>query len=374
MNVLVINGSPKADKSNTMYLTNKFIQGAGWTQAEIIHLSQKNIQPCKGCFACWNKTPGNCVLRDDMNEILEKIIAADVIVWSFPLYYFSVPGPMKNLIDRQLPLNLPFMDENSENGEHPQRYDLSHQKHLLISTCGFWTPQGNYNAVLPMFDHFLGPKGYTPILCGQGDLFPVPELKNSTESYLEIVKKAGAEFSSGKISEKTRLELDQPIFPKINYEAMANASWGLEVQRDNQTPTHESLTLTSIMAALYRPDQKDRVLEIHYTDIDKTYQLLLSPQGAKVITEDFKPYTTRLETPFTLWRSISSGETKGRNAFLLGKFRILGDRSLIIHWDKFFGIENRKREPKRKRRCLNLFSWLIPLLSLLLVLAVWFQH
>jgi putative NADPH-quinone reductase len=72
-----------------------------------------------------------------MDEILFKIIAAHVIVWSFPLYYFSIPGGLKKLIDRQLSLNLPFMAKGAESGGHPAGYDLTHQKHIVISTCGF---------------------------------------------------------------------------------------------------------------------------------------------------------------------------------------------------------------------------------------------
>lgn len=77
-----------------------FLDGAGWSDAEIIDVAKAGIKPCLGCFACWNKTPGKCVITDDMAEILAKMIAADVIIWSFPLYYYSVPGGLKNLIDR----------------------------------------------------------------------------------------------------------------------------------------------------------------------------------------------------------------------------------------------------------------------------------
>ncbi len=94
MSILVLNGSPKAEKSNTMRLTNNFLEGAGWKEIEIIHLVNKEIRNCTGCFSCWNKTPGKCVIKDDMSEILEKIISADTIIWSFPLYYYNVPGIM----------------------------------------------------------------------------------------------------------------------------------------------------------------------------------------------------------------------------------------------------------------------------------------
>ena len=180
MNVLVLNGSPKGERSNTMRLTHAFLDGAGWSDAEVIDVAKTDVKGCLGCFSCWDKTPGKCVIKDGMGQILTKMIDADVIIWSFPLYYYSVPGSLKNLIDRQLPLNLPFMAEGTESGGHPARHDLSHQRHLVISTCGFWTPEGNYEAVISMFDHFFGKSNYTTIFCGQGELFRIPEVKART--------------------------------------------------------------------------------------------------------------------------------------------------------------------------------------------------
>ncbi len=246
-----------------------------------------------------------------MGEILAKIIAADVIVWSFPLYYFSVPGGLKNLIDRQLPLNLPFMVEGDESGGHPSRHDLSHQRHLVISTCGFWTAKDNYDSVSSMFDHFCGAGNYTTILCGQGELFRVPELKERTDAYLEVVRRAGGEFAAGGIMAETQEELAQPLYPREVFEAMADESWGVAKDEAPGTPADESLAFTKQMAALYRPDGTDRILEFYYTDRDKTYQILLTKEGSKVITEGFLPYTTRIETPFSVWRSISRNEISG---------------------------------------------------------------
>ena len=83
--VLVLNGSPKGEQSNTMRLTRAFLAGAGWDDAKIINVNEAEIGGCEGCFSCWNITPGRCVIKDGMGEILAQIIAADVIVWSFPL-------------------------------------------------------------------------------------------------------------------------------------------------------------------------------------------------------------------------------------------------------------------------------------------------
>lgn len=46
-------------------------------------------------------------IHDDMQEIIERILQADVVIWSFPLYYFGLPGPLKNLIDRSFPCRSP---------------------------------------------------------------------------------------------------------------------------------------------------------------------------------------------------------------------------------------------------------------------------
>jgi multimeric flavodoxin WrbA len=133
-----------------------------------LSVNQLNIKPCLGCFACWNKTPGKCCMGDDMAQVIENLLWADVTIWSFPLYYFSVPGPLKNLMDRQLPMVLPFMTADSESGSHPGRYDMSGKRTVVISTCGFYTAKGNYDGVNAMFDHLCGKNNYTPIYCGQG--------------------------------------------------------------------------------------------------------------------------------------------------------------------------------------------------------------
>ena len=106
------------------------------------------------------------MIKDDMQEVLDKLLWADITIWSFPLYYFSVPGKLKTLMDRQLPMVLPFMERSAESGSHPTRYDMSSKRNVLISTCGFYTTEGNYDAAtLYIFDshsysNIKGVKGY----------------------------------------------------------------------------------------------------------------------------------------------------------------------------------------------------------------------
>ena len=154
MNILVINGSPKGGNSNTYRLTSAFLegmkQGIQDIQTKELSISRMTIKPCLGCFSCWNRTPGQCCMQDDMQQVIQELLWADVTIWSFPLYYYSVPGALKNLIDRQLPTLLPFMVEKEGqvgSGNHPSRYDMSGKRTVVISTCGFYTAEGNYDGI-----------------------------------------------------------------------------------------------------------------------------------------------------------------------------------------------------------------------------------
>ncbi len=344
MNVLVINGSPKGSRSNTLRLTRAFLEGIAADECRERTVQKMDIHPCLGCFSCWNKTPGECCIQDDMAAVIEDLLWAEVVVWSFPLYYFSIPGGLKNLIDRQLPMVLPFMERDTVSGGHSSRYDMSEKRHVVISTCGFYTAEGNYDGVTSVFDHLCGKGNYSTIFCGQGELFRVKELNQRTEAYLKYIRRAGEEFRDGSITGDTRKKLDEPLYPRHVFEAMADASWGVE---KNGEQSHESLTFTRQMAALYRVGAypgKDIVLEMDYSDIGMRYQVILGKEGSTVLTEGFQVPTTTIETPYSVWQAIAAGELSGEEALAQQKYRVRGDFSVMLHWDKYFGSEDLPEE------------------------------
>ena len=353
MRILTINGSPKGERSNTWRLTSAFLQGItaqeegahGQAPAiETLSAGALDIKPCRGCFSCWSKTPGKCCIRDDMQGVIEKILWADVVIWSFPLYYFGLPGPLKNLIDRQLPMSLPFMSAEAENGGHPSRYDMSGTRTVVISTCGFYTAKGNYGGVTDLFDRLCGKGSYTALFCGQGELFRVKELAERTDEYLSWVRKAGEEFARDGIREETRSKLDQNLFPRDIFEAMADASWGVDKSGEKEDP---SLVFTRQMAALYRRQAwpgRDVVLDMNYTDIGKTYRIVLGERGSHVEEKPVEGFasdcTTQINTPLSVWRSIASGEIAGDEALMRHLYTVEGDFDLMMHWDEYFGAAN----------------------------------
>jgi multimeric flavodoxin WrbA len=87
-------------KGNTEYILdsiNKNIE-----ISELILLKEKNIEYCHGCLACHKID--YCVIKDDINEIIDKIIKANLIIFGVPNYFDNVSGLFKNFMDRLHPL------------------------------------------------------------------------------------------------------------------------------------------------------------------------------------------------------------------------------------------------------------------------------
>ena len=100
--VLVLSASFRKHGNSDM-LCDRFIQGAreAGNEVEKIYVSDMRIGYCRGCGVC-NRTH-KCVQNDDMAAVLDKMVAADVIVMATPVYFYSMNGQMKTLIDRTVP-------------------------------------------------------------------------------------------------------------------------------------------------------------------------------------------------------------------------------------------------------------------------------
>ncbi len=98
--ILIISASPRMG-GNSDLLCDSFMQGAmeAGHQAEKIFIQQKTINGCLGCEVC-KSNGGRCVHKDDMPEILKKMIQKDIIVLATPIYFYSMDGQLKTLIDR----------------------------------------------------------------------------------------------------------------------------------------------------------------------------------------------------------------------------------------------------------------------------------
>ena len=100
--ILIVSASPRTG-GNSDLLCDQFAKGAqeAGHQVEKIRVREKKIAPCLACYGC--RGTGICVQKDDMAEILEKLVEADVLVLATPVYFYSMDGQLKTLIDRTLP-------------------------------------------------------------------------------------------------------------------------------------------------------------------------------------------------------------------------------------------------------------------------------
>lgn len=98
--VLILSGSPR-NGGNSDILCDEFARGAeeAGNETEKIRVADKNIAYCSACYYCRN-SGGNCIHNDDMSEILQKMIDADVLVLASPVYFYSIDAQLKTVIDR----------------------------------------------------------------------------------------------------------------------------------------------------------------------------------------------------------------------------------------------------------------------------------
>ena len=107
MKILGISGSPR--KGNTEWMVERVLEAArnGGAETELILLRKMDIRLCRGCLTCEvgsRKQPGECVIKDDMEPLLGKMLAADAFVFGTPVYFYMLSALLKNFMDRTVPI------------------------------------------------------------------------------------------------------------------------------------------------------------------------------------------------------------------------------------------------------------------------------
>ena len=229
----VFSGSHKGKKGNTLSMVEEFLNGAeeAGAETENIILAEKNIRYCKGKFECWFKTPGKCVIHDDMDILLHKFLESDIVVFACPIYFDNVSAIMKNFIDRLSPVLLPHFEED-EKGEykHAKRYE-KFPKIVVISNAGL-PGQKNFE-VVSLFFRRLARTFHTDLIGEiyreEGEIFRGKDnimLKPLIGKYKKHLRSAGKEIvETLHLSEKIIKDLEKPILPPSLYIIFGNEEW-----------------------------------------------------------------------------------------------------------------------------------------------------
>ena len=219
MKILVLNGSPKK-KSDTFRLTEAFLKGMNRNQeheVHVINVIEKKIAPCRGCFGCWQRMDGRCVIDDDQNEILELYRNSDLIIWSFPLYCYAMPSHLKAVLDRTIPLvKMDMVQEQDGTVRHEALADFSRMHTLVICGCGFPDWDGNFDGLRMMCNVCFG--GPDMVCVPETPLLNVPAAAVVADPLLKRFEQAGEEYAASlTLSPETIAALETPMIPKEEY-------------------------------------------------------------------------------------------------------------------------------------------------------------
>ena len=107
MKIIGVCGSPR--RGNSEWMLSQVMEETSRKGAEVesLLLRKMDVRMCRGCLACeqgGDQRPGKCKIKDDMNDLYPRLIAADAIVLATPVYFEMVSGLLKNFLDRTCPI------------------------------------------------------------------------------------------------------------------------------------------------------------------------------------------------------------------------------------------------------------------------------
>jgi multimeric flavodoxin WrbA len=241
-NAVIAYGSPRLRKSGSYHLGQHFANGlkkGGFNISEIM-IHEKTIKPCLGCFSCWSTSPGKCVLRDDMDNLLPILYQADLIVYAVPLYIYSVPGPVKTFMDRQIPLAEGYMIEMEGLTAHPRRNKEKTLKAFVLSVAGF-PEKVHFDAMIAMFKKFFRPASERYlgeiIIAGANSMAYDHNQQRYAQLY-KLIEQAGYELAqNGRVNDSTLKQIDEITHytsEKIKaFQIAANQYWDSFLEKDS---------------------------------------------------------------------------------------------------------------------------------------------
>lgn len=229
MTALAISCSPRGEKGSTSTVLRAFLDGfgEGGGSFEVLEPYRMNIAPCRGCFACWTRTPGRCAMEDDMTGVLERLRRVDAVVFATPVYHFTMSEGMKRLVERTMPMLQPEVRPGPDGRARHAREGRRDQRAVLVATCGF--PEREvFDGLRRTFSDICGMMEWK--LAGEvlrtesGLLFSKDErARRAAAGYLMMVGKAGRRVAEGGVLDRQSLEsLDCDLLPRDEYYRLVN--------------------------------------------------------------------------------------------------------------------------------------------------------
>lgn len=227
--VLLIDSSPRGTKGYTKLYCDHIKNALTEINIDVNHimLSQYEIHHCLGCLHCWLKNDGECILKDDVNYLYKLVEESNLIIYAFPLYAYSVPGMLKNFIDRGVMRQYPYFEKGISEIRHPRR-EKNNQAFVVFSICGFpsFKQFESVKALFKLYSH----SSHSPLIAEiyrPGDIFLLQNPFNyvKLKKFLSALTSAMHEIADkGIIESKTKRKLNIKI-DQNNFLESTNKYW-----------------------------------------------------------------------------------------------------------------------------------------------------
>lgn len=229
MKVLALNSSLNMERGGTASILSPFLEGikeAG-ADVELLYLHKLKIESCLACGTCWSKTPGQCIQKDDMQNIYPKLAGSDILVIATPVYIDGMNSQMKKVIDRCYALLEPIFEIKNGHTRHSRRPQFKPGKIVLVSVCGH-----------PEMDNFDPLVTHMKAICRNLDREYAGALLRPIAWFLPIAKQKGIPINGvydaaknagrqlvqdGKMKSKTLEKVSQKLVPQETFVQSINA-------------------------------------------------------------------------------------------------------------------------------------------------------
>ncbi len=236
MIVTAINGSPRGHLGNTHVMVKAFLQGieAEGGETESVLLSRLDIKPCRGCLSCWKQTPGQCVIQDDMAELITKFTRSDTVIFATPVYMNNITSLMNIFIERLNPLFEPDIVSGREGLSRRKPRYRKYPKLIIMANSGFpeWQQFEVVQHYFRRLANTLNTRITAEIYRPAGEILrhKLLILRPPIAIYRRRLKKAGREYAKlVNIPEPIMEKLNRDIIPNSIYDSIAQRLWSLDL-------------------------------------------------------------------------------------------------------------------------------------------------
>jgi len=211
--VLAVSGSLRKGKGATTQILEPFLEGmrSEGASIELVYVKDCRIEPCRGEFHCWYTKPGECIIKDGMQELYSKLRDSDIFVIATPVY-IPLPGEMQNFLNRLCPLIEPLLTfrEGRTRARIHGNYRL--RKMALVSS-GDWWERENCGTVLRICEELAADMSveFAAALLRPHASFMEEEVAKAKEIAV-AAREAGAQLiREGRISPARLETISQPL-------------------------------------------------------------------------------------------------------------------------------------------------------------------